>query len=135
MAIPGAGLGFVRFEYSGDSVVVASRVEFMAFPVPSLGISGLAEIWGVLFEYSGGAKGMEIPGLGSYSSLFTSWAAGVAEASSWRSPSLASGSPASPRYGADHGRRRHLGHGDPWTRHGDCPVRVQRRLHGGRRLH
>ena len=54
MAIPGAGLGIVRFEYSGNGVVVACRVEFMAVPVPSLGIPGLADIRGVRFEYSDG---------------------------------------------------------------------------------
>ena len=78
MVIAGPGLGMVRFEYSGDSVVVAGRVEFMAVPVPGLGIPGVAEIRGVLFEYSGsdvvagdGIQGMAIlsPGLGSYSSL------------------------------------------------------------------
>ena len=58
MAIPGAGLGIVWFEYSGNGVVVAGRVKFMAVLVPGLGISrlgipGLAKIWGVPFEYSG----------------------------------------------------------------------------------
>ena len=102
MAIAGPGLGMVRLEYSGDGVVVAGRVEFMAVPVPGLGIPVLAEIRGIRFEYSvggvaadgGDVEGMAIlsPGLGSYSSLFTLWAA--VAASSWRSPSLASGSPA-----------------------------------------
>ena len=75
MAIPGPSLGIVRFEFSGDGVMVARRVEFMAVPVPGLGILGVAEIRGVLFQYSGGSvvagdgvEGMAIlsPGLGSY---------------------------------------------------------------------
>ena len=75
MAIPGTGMGNVRLEYNGDGVVVAGRVKFMAVPVPGVGILGLAEIRCVRFEYSGG--GVDVmaiprPGLGSYSSLFTS---------------------------------------------------------------
>ena len=76
MAITGPGLGIVRFEYSGDGVVVAGHVELMVVPVPGLGIPGIAEIRGVWFEYSGGGvagdsngvKGMSIlsPGLGLY---------------------------------------------------------------------
>ena len=75
MAIAGPGLGMVRFDYSGDGVVVTGRVKFRAVPVPGLGISGLAEIRGVRFEYSGGGvaadggvvEGMAIliPSLGS----------------------------------------------------------------------
>ena len=74
MAIPGLGLGIVRFECIGDGVVVARRVEFMAGPVAGLGIPGVADIRGVRFEYSGGGvavgngvEGMSspIPGLGS----------------------------------------------------------------------
>ena len=73
MAIPGHGVGIVCFDYSGDGVVVARRVEFMAVPVPGLEIPGVAEIRGVLFEYSGsevvtgdGVEGIAIlsPGLG-----------------------------------------------------------------------
>ena len=75
MAIPGPGLGIVRFDYSGDGVVVARRVEIMSVPVPGLGILGVAETRGVLFQYSGGGvvagdgvEGMTIlsPVLGSY---------------------------------------------------------------------
>ena len=50
MAILVLGLGIVRFEYSGDVVVVARRVGFMAVPVAGLGIPGVAEIRGVRFE-------------------------------------------------------------------------------------
>ena len=50
MAIPGPGLGIIWFEYSGNGVVVAGRAEFMAVPVPGLGIPGLAKIRGVWFE-------------------------------------------------------------------------------------
>ena len=90
MAIAGPSLGIVRFDYSGDGVVVAGRVKFMAVPVAGLGIPGVAEIQGVRFEYSGGGvaagdgvEGMAIPspGLGSYLSLFMSWVA--AASSSW----------------------------------------------------
>ena len=132
MAIPGLGLGIFRFEYSGEGLVVADRVEFMAVPVPGLGIPGVAEIRGVLFEYSGsdvvagnGVQGMAIlsPGLGLYLSLSMLLAA--VASSSWQSPSTASGSLASPRSGVDHGRRMRLGHGDCRTCPGDCPVRVQ----------
>ena len=100
-----------------------------------LGIPVLAEIRGVQFKYSGGngvagngVEGMAIPilGLGSYLSLFTSWAPGApgagAASSSWRSLSPALVSPASPRSGIDHGRWRRLGHGNPWSRPGDCLV-------------
>ena len=115
MAITGPGLGIVRFEYSGDGVVIAGHVKLMVVPVPGLGIPGIAEIRGVWFKYSGGGvavdsngvKGISIPSpsLGSYSSVFTLWAAAAAAAaaSSWRSPSPASGSPASPRPGAYQG--------------------------------
>ena len=129
MAIAGPGLGIVRFEYSGDGVVVAGRVEFIAVPVPDLGMSVLAEIRGVRFKYSGsdvvagdGIQGMAIlsPGLGSYSSLSMSWAA-VASIS-WQSPSTESGSPASPRSKVDHSWRRRLDRGDRRTCPGDCPV-------------
>ena len=110
MVIAGPVLGIVRFEYSGDGVVVAGHVELMVVPVPGLGIPGITEIRGVWFEYSGGGvavdsdgvKGMAIPipSLGSYSSLFVSWAAAAAAASSWWFLSSASGSPASLRSGA-----------------------------------
>ena len=92
MAIAGPVLGVVWFEYSGNGVVVAGHVELMVVPVPGLGIPGVAEIRGVRFEYSGvgvvvesnGIKGMSIPSpsLGSYSSVFTSWAAAAAATSS-----------------------------------------------------
>ena len=38
MAIPRPGMGIVQSDYSGDGVVVARRVEFMAVPVPGLEI-------------------------------------------------------------------------------------------------
>ena len=91
MAIPGPGLGIVRFEYRGNGVVIDGRVTFMTVAIPGLwipdlgitglGISGFAEIRGVRLEYSGGGaacggvEGMAIPVLGSYSYLFTSWVA------------------------------------------------------------
>ena len=74
MSIPRPSLGIVRFDFNGDGVVVARRVEFMAVHAPGLGILGVAEIRGVLFQYSGGGvvasddvEGMAIlsPGLGS----------------------------------------------------------------------
>ena len=141
MAIAGPGVGIFRFEYSGDGVVVAGRVEFMAVPVPGLGIPGLAEIRGVRFEYSGGGvaadgggvEGMAIPspGLGSYSSLFMSWAGAASSAwrpatasRAWRSqaPAWARSCPC-PRCGrrrrqVRRSRRWRRGHGDPKPRPG-----------------
>ena len=86
MIIPGTGLGISWFEYSGNGVVVAGRVKFMAVPassleIPGLGIPSLAEIHSVHIKYSGGSmtanNGIEgmailIPDLGSYLSLFMS---------------------------------------------------------------
>ena len=86
MVIPGPCMGIIRFEHSSYGVVVASRIEFIAVPVPGVRISSLPGICGLQFEYSGGSgvaagngvKGMAIliPGLVLYSSLFMSWAAG-----------------------------------------------------------
>ena len=72
MAIPGPGMGIVRFEYSNDGMVVADCIEFIAVPIPGLGISALAEIRGIQFEYSSGGvaavngdvEGMAIPSPG-----------------------------------------------------------------------
>ena len=81
MAIPGACLGIIWFEYSGDGAVVTGRFEFIGVVAPGLGIVGLTEICGVRFEYNGGSEAVgnvvesmaiRIPVLGSYLSLFTS---------------------------------------------------------------
>ena len=47
MAIVRPGLGMIRFEYSGDGVLVAGRVEFMAVAVPGFWIPGLTEVRGL----------------------------------------------------------------------------------------
>ena len=46
MAIAGPVLGIVRFEYSGNGLVVAAHVELMVVPAPGLGIPCLAKIRG-----------------------------------------------------------------------------------------